>query len=126
MAYRVAVRAGYDSALYIPGDPGAAGRTHGHGYTVEAVLEAEALDGTGFVVDFERLQPQLDAIAQELDHRLLNELEPFRGTAPTAEHQARYFFQRLSEEVRAEFGPRVRVAKIRVVQEPDAWAEYEE
>ena len=65
MVYRAAVTASYDSALFIPGDEGAAGRTHGHGYTVEAVLEADGLDGSGFVADFERAQPLLDEVAAE-------------------------------------------------------------
>ncbi|MHC4236018.1 MAG: 6-pyruvoyl trahydropterin synthase family protein [Planctomycetota bacterium] len=125
MVYRAAVTASYDSALFIPGDVGSSGRTHGHGYKVEAVLEAEDLDGSGFVADFERAQPLLDEVAAVLDHRLLNELEPFADSGPSAERQAEYFFQRLSREFEREFGGRVRLAKIRVTQIPGAWAEYE-
>jgi 6-pyruvoyltetrahydropterin/6-carboxytetrahydropterin synthase len=125
MVYRAAVTASYDSALFIPGDKGPAGRTHGHGYTVEAVLEADGLDESGFVVDFERAQPLLDEVAAVLDHRLLNELEPFADCVPSAERQAEYFFQRLSREFEREFGERVRLAKVRVTQLPGAWAEYE-
>ncbi len=125
MVFRAAVRASYDAALFIPGDTGPAGRTHGHRYTVEAVVETARLGESGFVADFDRVQPLLASIARELDHQLLNELEPFRGGAPSAERQAEYFYRRLSEAVEQELGPRVRVAKIRVNQEPDAWAEYE-
>ncbi|UCC73527.1 MAG: 6-carboxytetrahydropterin synthase [Gemmatimonadota bacterium] len=125
MPYRVAVRASYDAALFIPGDEGPSGRTHGHRYTVEAVLEAENVDDSGFVADLDRIQPKLAAIARQLDHRLLNELEPFREGAPSAERQAEYFYQRLSVEIEGEFGPRVRLCKIKVIQEPEAWVEYE-
>jgi len=125
VVYRAAVRASYDVALFIPGAEGPAGRTHGHRYTVEGVLESEAVDESGFVADFERVQPLLSAVADELDHRVLNELEPFRGRVPSAELQAEYFFRRLSAEVERECGPAVRVVKIRVTQEPDAWVEYE-
>ncbi|NIR45105.1 MAG: 6-carboxytetrahydropterin synthase [Gemmatimonadetes bacterium] len=111
--------------MYIPGDGGdAASRTHGHGYTVEAVLESDGLDSSDFVVDFDRFQPHLDRLAGDLDHRLLNDIEAFRDGAPSAERQAEYFFHRLSQVVAREF-PNVRVAKVRVVQEPDAWAEFE-
>jgi 6-pyruvoyltetrahydropterin/6-carboxytetrahydropterin synthase len=125
MVFRAAVTASYDSALFIPGDQGAAGRTHGHGYTVEAVLEADALDESGFVVDFEKAQPLLDEVAAALDHRLLNELEPFADAVPSAERQAAYFFQRLSREVERGFGGRVRLTKVKVTQIPGAWAAYE-
>jgi 6-pyruvoyltetrahydropterin/6-carboxytetrahydropterin synthase len=123
--YRAAVRASYDAALFIPGDPGPAGRTHGHRYTVEAVVEVDGLNESGFVVDFDRIQPRLAAIAAELDHRLLNDLPAFDGGAPSAERQAEYFYRRLSDEIRSEWGAGLRLAKIRVVQEPDAWVEYE-
>ncbi len=125
MTYRCAVRASYDAALYIPGDEGPGGRTHGHGYTVEAVLESDGLTADGFVVDFEAIQPCLAELAEELDHRLLNDLEPFRGTTPSAERQAEFFFCRLSETLERKFGTRLRLLRVRVIQEPDAWAEFE-
>ena len=125
MGYRGAVRASYDAALFIPGVEGPAGRTHGHRYTVEAVLEARELNQDGFVADFDQVQPLLAALVAQLDHRLLNELEPFRDGVPSAERQAEYFYRRLSEEIEREWGPRVRVVRIRVIQEPEAWVEYE-
>lgn len=125
MVFRAAVRASYDSALFIPNDDGPAGRIHGHGYTVEAVLESDGLGGSGFVADFEKVQPLLAGVAGDLDHRLLNDLEPFAGVVPSAERQAEYFYRRLSREVERQYGKSVRVVKIRVIQEPGAWAEYE-
>ncbi|MGD8867145.1 MAG: 6-carboxytetrahydropterin synthase [Gemmatimonadales bacterium] len=125
MVFRAAVRASYDAALYIPNDEGPAGRIHGHGYTVEAVLESDGLGGSGFVADFDKVQPLLAGVAGDLDHRLLNDLEPFAGGVPSAERQAEYFYHRLSGELKREYGESVRVVKIRVVQEPEAWAEYE-
>ncbi len=125
MVFRAAVRATYDVALFFPGDDGPSGRTHGHRYTVEAVLESQAVGASGIVADFERVQPLLAAVANELDHRVLNELESFRGVVPSAERQAEFFFRRLSDDVDREFGGRVRLAKIKVIQEPDAWVEYE-
>ncbi len=125
MVFRAAVRARYDAALFFPNDEGPAGRIHGHGYTVEAVLESEGLGGSGFVADFDKVQPLLAGVASDLDHRLLNGLEPFVGVVPSAERQAEYIYRRLSREVEREYGKSVHVVKIRVVQEPGAWAEYE-
>lgn len=125
MAYRAAVRASYDAALFIPRASSSAGQTHGHRYTVEAVLESDGTDDAGFVADFDRVQPQLAAIAQELDHQLLNELPPFREVTPSAEHQAEYFYRRLSSALEAGPTSGVRLVRIRVTQEPEAWAEYQ-
>ncbi len=123
--FRCAVRAAYDAALFIPGDPGPSGRTHGHRYTVEAVLETDSLNASGFVADFDQVRERLEILARELDHYLLNEREPFRGVVPSAERQAEFFYTRLNEQIVSDFGPGVRLVKIRVVQEPEAWVEYE-
>ncbi len=125
MVYRLAVHASYDAALFMPGDRGPSGRTHGHRYTVEAVLEVQELDESSFVADLEDVQPRLAALAAELDHCLLNELEPFRDTTPSAERQAQFFYRRFGLEIENAYGPAVRLAKIRVIQEPEAWVEYE-
>jgi 6-pyruvoyltetrahydropterin/6-carboxytetrahydropterin synthase len=125
MVFRAAVRARYDAALFFPDDEGPAGRIHGHGYTVEAVLESDGLGGSGFVADFDTVQPLLAGVAAELDHRLLNDLEAFTGLVPSAERQAEHIYRRLSGEVERAYGRSVRVVKIRVTQEPGAWAEYE-
>lgn len=125
MVLRAAVRSSYDVALFIPGDTGASGRTHGHRYTVEAVLEADEVDEVGFVVDFDSVQPLLASISDQLDHRLLNDLEMFRDRTPSAEAQAEFFYERLGQAIHERFGPRVRLARVRVIQEPDAWVEYE-
>lgn len=92
---------------------------------MEAVLESESADEFGFVADFDSVQPQLEAIAAELDHRLLNDLEPFRDDVPSAERQARYFYEKLSRVIERGSGSGARLVRVRVVQEPDAWAEYE-
>jgi 6-pyruvoyl-tetrahydropterin synthase len=83
------------------------------------------LGGSGFVADFDTVQPLLAGVAAELDHRLLNDLEAFTGLVPSAERQAEHIYRRLSGEVERAYGKSVRVVKIRVTQEPGAWAEYE-
>ncbi len=126
MVYRAAVRATYDAALFIPGADGPSGRKHGHRYTVEAVLESNRTDEFGFVADFDNVQARLAAIAAELDHQLLNELDAFQDDTPSAERQAEYFYRRLSSAIEeVSTNGSVRLVRIRVTQEPEAWAEYE-
>lgn len=98
---------------------------HGHRYVVEAVLEADELDKNGFVADFDTVEPLLDKLAARLDHRLLNELIPFKEEGPpSAERQAEYFFRELDSALKAS-AIDVRLVKIRITQDPDTWAEYE-
>ncbi len=124
MAYRSSVRAAYDVALSFPGHPGISSRVHGHRYIVEAVLESDRLDGYGFVIDFDAFQPLVQEIASELDHRTLNEIEPFTDGGPSAERQAEFFYRRLREALERK-GSSAKVVRIRVTQEPGAWAEFE-
>lgn len=123
--FRASVRARYDAALRFPEATGSSARVHGHGYTVEAVLEAETVDASGYVADFDRLEAALRAVAGELDHRVLNDLEPFDGRAPSAEHQAEYFYRRMAGWIESNLRGEVRLARVRVIQEPATWAEYE-
>ena len=124
MPYRCSVHADYDAALFFPEHPGPSGRMHGHRYTVEAVLERDELGADGFVADFDTVQPLLREVAARLDHRVLNELTPFREAPPSAERQAEHLFREL-EALLNRSGTGVRLVKIRITQEPDAWVEYE-
>ena len=124
MPYRCSVHADYDAALFFPEHTGPSGRMHGHRYVVEAVLETAELDADGFVADFDSVQPLLSEVAARLDHRILNELAPFQELAPSAERQAEYFFHELDGALKRS-GTRARLVRIRITQDPDAWAEYE-
>lgn len=121
--YQVAIRSAYDSALFIPGLPGRSGRTHGHRYTVEAVVEGSHLDSFGFVLDFDWLKARLDELTQTLDHHVLNELPEFGETSPSSENQARYFYRELKAALE-QTGAAAKLRYVKVTQEPNAWAMY--
>jgi len=67
------------------------GRMHGHSYRVTVRLRGPARAGSeaGMVCDFARV----DALARELDHRTLNDVEGL--TNPTSENVAAWFIRRL-------------------------------
>jgi 6-pyruvoyltetrahydropterin/6-carboxytetrahydropterin synthase len=64
-------------------------RLHGHNVTVRVELQAEELDGVGFVLDYGDLAPLGDWLDAEFDHRHLNDVVDFN---PTAEHMADHIF----------------------------------
>src|SRR3954469_17124511 len=67
-------------------------RLHGHSFYVEVTLRGEPDARTGFLRDLGEVRAVLDGLREELDHRLLNEIEAL-GT-PTLENLARYIFGR--------------------------------
>lgn len=92
------------------------GRLHGHNYIAELVLQAPTLNTIGFVVDYRDLKPFQEIIAQELDHRHLNDVLP---GATSAEAIAYYLYQRAK-------GLWPEVVAVRVSETPKTWAEYRE
>jgi 6-pyruvoyltetrahydropterin/6-carboxytetrahydropterin synthase len=83
---------GFDAAHYL--DAGAAEnrRLHGHSFYVEVTLRGEPDPRTGFLRDLGEVKAVLEGLHEELDHRLLNEIDGL-GT-PTLENLARYIFAR--------------------------------
>jgi 6-pyruvoyltetrahydropterin/6-carboxytetrahydropterin synthase len=67
-------------------------RLHGHSFYVEVTLRGEPDAHTGVLHDLGDVKRALDVIRDELDHRLLNEVEGLG--APTLENLSRYIFQR--------------------------------
>lgn len=68
-------------------------RLHGHSFYVEVTLRGEPDPATGWLRDLGEVKAALETAREELDHRLLNEIEGLG--APTLENLARYIFARL-------------------------------
>ncbi|MBW2559762.1 MAG: 6-carboxytetrahydropterin synthase [Deltaproteobacteria bacterium] len=70
---------------------------HGHNFKVEATIASEGLNEDGLVLDFRVLKQWVNTILEELDHTYLNDRAPFRDIGPTAEHIARFIYDRLEK-----------------------------
>jgi 6-pyruvoyltetrahydropterin/6-carboxytetrahydropterin synthase len=68
---------------------------HGHNWEVRVTVAREALDDTGFVVDFHALEASLDEVLRPLHNRNLNEVAELGGLNPTAEHVVLHIVRRL-------------------------------
>ncbi len=90
-------------------------RLHGHNFVVRVVLEAEELDGVGFVVDYNDLRPFTQWLDDEYDHRHLNDKVGFN---PTSENMAAHIYR----VARASFG--LPVAEVAWSETPKTWAVY--
>ncbi len=72
-------------------------RLHGHNWHIEVRLRAAKLNKLGMVMDFRDVKRVLKDVTDRLDHRYLNELEPFRKANPTTENIARFIFDGLAK-----------------------------
>ena len=120
----VSVQAHYDSAHFLRNYHGKCERLHGHRYVVEIALTSQGLNEAGIAFDFVDVKRELRALADRLDHENLNDLEPFTELEPSAENQARYFY----EEMRRRLPEPMREAVLyaRVWETPTQWATYSE
>ena len=95
--YILKVLTEFASAHTLRGYPGACSRMHGHNWKVEVEVEATTLDEVGMGVDFKVIKKAARDIGDRLDHRYLNDLEPFTVVNPTAENIATYFYHELGK-----------------------------
>ena len=120
--FTVSVQAHYDSAHFLVHYKGKCEHLHGHRYVVEAAVQTAALNEAGIAFDFVDLKRELRELADDLDHRNLNDLPAFAGLETSAENQARWFYdglkRRLPEPIAAG------LVYTRVWETPTQWAQY--
>jgi 6-pyruvoyltetrahydropterin/6-carboxytetrahydropterin synthase len=120
----VTVQAHYDSAHYLRNYRGKCERLHGHRYVVELALATEQLNEAGIAFDFVDVKRELRALADRLDHENINDLPPFTELEPSAENQARYFYEELKRSLPPEMAEAM--VYVRVWETPTQWAQYTE
>jgi 6-pyruvoyltetrahydropterin/6-carboxytetrahydropterin synthase len=101
--------------------PGEGERLHGHNWRIKAVLRAQELDASGWVMDFAKLGASLRALVEPYEHVLLNEVPPFDDVNPTAENLARIVADGLAQ--RLDDG-RVTVVRVEVWENDTSCATY--
>jgi 6-pyruvoyltetrahydropterin/6-carboxytetrahydropterin synthase len=90
-----------DSAHYLPGHM-TCGKTHGHTYKVELIVEGEKR-GAGMVVDFYDLKSALKKVLSEYDHRLLNDIIEY----PSVENLCESVYNKLKGEIDLPYAIRI-------------------
>lgn len=94
--YQVSIETYFSAAHRLRNYQGLCENLHGHNWKVEATVAAERLDSAGMVIDFSILKQKLQQILDVLDHRYLNEIDPFKDLNPSSENLAAYLFERLA------------------------------
>jgi 6-pyruvoyltetrahydropterin/6-carboxytetrahydropterin synthase len=93
--FEITKAANFDAAHFLRHGPETSPyrRLHGHSFRVEATVSGPAHGPEGWVEDLAELDAALKAVAQELDHTLLNETPGLES--PTLERLCLYFAERL-------------------------------
>lgn len=120
----VTVQAHYDSAHFLRNYHGKCEKLHGHRYVVELALQTDALNESGIAFDFVDIKKHLRDLANRLDHENINELPPFDVIEPSAENQARHFYDELKRLLPDDMARAVLYTK--VWETPTQWAMYSE
>jgi 6-pyruvoyltetrahydropterin/6-carboxytetrahydropterin synthase len=124
--YEVTVEAGFSSGHYLRNYHGKCENPHGHNYRVLVTLAGAELDPSGLLLDFKLLKNLLKPVVDYLDHRMINDLEPFTVLNPSAENLARYFFDETSRQLHDITAGRVRIKDCTVFETDTSFARYYE
>ena len=116
--YYLKAEASFDAAHFLAHYQGKCHNIHGHHWIVELRISGTQLQTSaqeyGMLVDFSQLKHDLKQIADEMDHTLIYETGTLRDATraaleedgfaltevpfrPTAEHFAKYFFDRMTD-----------------------------
>ena len=95
---------------------------HGHNYKIEVTVQGEQLDSIGLLVDFVELKRVMKAVIEYLDHRFINDLEPFDKINPSAENIAKFFHDRISAGLTSEVP--IRLSQVKVWETDTSSAVY--
>ena len=100
--YTLKVLTDFASAHTLRGYPGACSRMHGHNWKVELEVESHQLNDIGIAIDFKQMKSIANDVCDRLDHRYLNDIEPFTEINPTAENIAAYLYGEISRQLNTE------------------------
>ncbi|MGI8989222.1 MAG: 6-carboxytetrahydropterin synthase QueD [Bryobacteraceae bacterium] len=119
--FEVAVQETFAAGHSLRNYKGKCENVHGHNYRVELTFEGEELDGIGLLVDFVEVKRLIRGVVERLDHRFINDLEPFTKLNPSAENLAKYFYDQVSSGIGNDA---VKLEKVKVWETDTTYAAY--
>ena len=122
-SYLLKVVTEFASAHTLRDYPGACSRMHGHNWKLELEVVAKALDDVGMGIDFKQMKNAANEVGDRLDHRYLNDLDPFTEINPTAENIAAYMYREIAAKLNSDT---IRVAAVTLWETDRACVRYSE
>lgn len=121
--YRLTIHTSFAAAHCLINYQGDCENLHGHNWRVEVSVTARELDKAGLGIDFKVLKQETNGLLRTLDHKYLNELEPFKEISPSSENISRYLYHELSRRLN---DGNVTIESITVWESDNAAATYYE
>ncbi|MDR0977598.1 MAG: 6-carboxytetrahydropterin synthase QueD [Endomicrobium sp.] len=97
MEYKNSVTRSFASAHCLRGYKGRCENLHGHNWKIRVAFSGSKLDSIGMLIDFTDVKRHLDKVILYLDHKFLNEIEPFNKVNPTAENIAAFVYEQIKQ-----------------------------
>ena len=94
---------------------------HGHNWKIEVYVTGEKLDQAGVLLDFGVIKENVAQIMSTLDHKYLNELEPFQKNPPSSENIACFVANQLQKRFD---DSAVRVSRVTAWESENSGATY--
>ncbi|MDR3330881.1 MAG: 6-carboxytetrahydropterin synthase QueD [Endomicrobium sp.] len=95
MKYKISVTRKFASAHCLREYKGKCENLHGHNWKIKAVFSGSKLDNTGMLIDFGNIKKHMNKIIAYLDHKFLNDIDPFNNINPTSENIALFIIEQL-------------------------------
>ena len=96
---------------------------HGQNWKIEVYVTGDTLGEDGLLIDFGLIKKDTKKVLGELDHKFLNELEPFKKENPSSENIARYIYESISHTLNNDA---IRISKVSAWESDTACATYME
>jgi 6-pyruvoyltetrahydropterin/6-carboxytetrahydropterin synthase len=122
--FEVSVEDTFAAGHALRGYRGKCENPHGHNYKVQITLHGDRLDNIGLLFDFKDLKSAMGEIVERLDHKFINDLEPFIEINPSAENMAKYFYDEIRALLRSRTDDRVKVKLVKVWETDTTTATY--
>ena len=119
--YSISVEGRFSSSHFLNDYDGDCARIHGHNWKVQVEVRGNHVADDGMLMDFTVLKKELDAVAAEFDHTIINDHAYFKDNRinPTAETLAHYFCLRLEACVHPN-----RIHRVSIFETDDTIASY--
>ena len=124
--FEVTVEDTFAAGHYLRNYKGKCENPHGHNYRVRVTLAGRELDQAGLLLDFKDLKRMMKPVIDYLDHRMMNDLEPFTTLNPSAENLAKYFFDQTNERLKQLTNGRVEIKRVTIWETDTSIATYYE
>jgi 6-pyruvoyltetrahydropterin/6-carboxytetrahydropterin synthase len=93
--FRLTIHTAFAAAHNLTHYQGDCENLHGHNWKVEVSVTTDKLDKAGLGLDFKILKKETNELLKTLDHKYLNELNPFKELSPSSENIARHLYGEL-------------------------------